>query len=36
VFGYFGLLYGLPPALGAILPAALFFVLAMVMLRRVA
>jgi len=36
VFGYFGLLYGLPPALGAVLPAVLFLVLAMVMLRRVA
>ncbi len=36
VFGYFGLLYGLPPALGAILPAALFFGLALAMLRRVA
>lgn len=35
-FGYFGLLYGLPPALGALLPPALFFALALVMLRRVA
>ncbi len=35
-FGYFGLLYGLSPALGALLPPALFFALALVMLRRVA
>ncbi len=35
-FGYFGLLYGLPPALGALLPPLLFFALALVMLRRVA
>lgn len=35
-FGYFGLLYGLPPILGALLPPALFFALALVMLRRVA
>lgn len=35
-FGYFGLLYGLPPMLGALLPPVLFFVLALTMLRRVA
>lgn len=35
-FGYFGLLYGLPPILGALLPPMLFFALALVMLRRVA
>jgi lipopolysaccharide export system permease protein len=35
-FGYFGLLHGLPPAFGALLPPTLFFALALVMLRRVA
>jgi lipopolysaccharide export system permease protein len=35
-FGYFGLLYGLPPALGALLPLMFFFALALAMLRRVA
>ncbi len=34
-FGYFGLLYGLPPGIGAVLPTVLFFALAIVMLRRV-
>jgi len=34
-FGYFGLLYGLPPAIGAVLPTILFFGVALVMLRRV-
>lgn len=34
-FGYFGLLYGVPAVLGAVLPALLFFGLALVMLRRV-
>ena len=35
-FGYFGLLYGLPPVIGALLPPLLFFALALSMLRRVA
>lgn len=34
-FGYFGLLYGVPAAVGATLPTVLFFGLALVMLRRV-
>lgn len=34
-FGYFGLLYGIPAVLGALLPTLLFFSLALVMLRRV-
>jgi lipopolysaccharide export system permease protein len=34
-FGYFGLLYGLPPAIGAIAPTLLFLAVATVMLRRV-
>lgn len=34
-FGYFGLLYGVPAFLGAVLPALLFFGAALVMLRRV-
>jgi len=34
-FGYFGLLYGVPAFLGAVLPALLFFGAAVVMLRRV-
>ncbi len=34
-FGYFGLLYGLPPALGSVLPVALFLGIALVMLQRV-
>ncbi len=34
-FGYFGLLYGLPPALGAVLPVVLFLGIALVMLGRV-
>lgn len=34
-FGYFGLLYGLPPSIGALLPTVLFFGLAVVMLQRV-
>ena len=34
-FGYFGLLYGLPPAVGVLLPTFLFMVLTAVMLRRV-
>jgi len=35
-FGYLGLLYGLPPALGAALPSVLFLALALYLLRRVA
>ena len=34
-FGYFGLLYGVPAVIGALLPTLLFFGLALVMLRRV-
>ncbi|MHB8453643.1 MAG: LPS export ABC transporter permease LptG [Acidiferrobacterales bacterium] len=34
-FGYFGLLYGLPPGIGAMLPTIFFFGIALVMLRRV-
>ena len=34
-FGYFGLLYNLPPIVGAVLPTLLFLALAGVMLRRV-
>jgi lipopolysaccharide export system permease protein len=34
-FGYFGLLYGIPAVIGALLPTLLFFGLALVMLRRV-
>ena len=32
--GYFGLLYALPPVVGALLPIAIFFTLAMVLLYR--
>lgn len=35
-FGFFNVLQGLPPILGAVLPTALFMVLALLMLRRVA
>lgn len=35
-FGYFGLLHGIPPVIGAVLPSVLFFSLALYMLRRVA
>ena len=34
-FGYFGLLYGLPPVVGTVLPTLLFLGIALVMLRRV-
>jgi lipopolysaccharide export system permease protein len=34
-FGYFGLLYGIPAAIGAVLPTLLFLGAALVMLRRV-
>ena len=34
-FGSFGLLYNLPPVVGAVLPTLLFLALAGVMLRRV-
>ncbi len=34
-FGYFGLLYGLPPVVGTVLPTVLFLVIALVMLRRI-
>jgi len=34
-FGFFGLLYGIPAVIGALLPVLLFFGLALVMLRRV-
>jgi lipopolysaccharide export system permease protein len=34
-FGYFGLLYGVPAVLGAAMPTLLFFVAALVLLRRV-
>lgn len=34
-FGFFGLLYGIPAAVGALLPTLMFFALALVMLRRV-
>lgn len=34
-FGYFGLLYGIPAIIGALLPTLLFFGMAMVLLRRV-
>jgi lipopolysaccharide export system permease protein len=33
-FGYFGLIYGLPPFAGALLPLALFFALALYLLRQ--
>jgi len=33
-FGYFGVLYGLPPVLGALLPIVLFLALAFYLLRR--
>jgi lipopolysaccharide export system permease protein len=33
-FGYFGLLYGLPPLAGAVTPVLVFLVLAVVLLRR--
>lgn len=35
-FGFYSLLYGLPPVLGAILPTVAFFLLALFLLRRVA
>jgi lipopolysaccharide export system permease protein len=35
-FGFFGLLYGLPPVLGAGMPLLLFFLLALYSMRRVA
>lgn len=34
-FGYFGLLYGVPPVLGAVVPTLLFLGIAALMLRRV-
>lgn len=34
-FGFFGLLYGIPAVIGALLPVVLFFGLALVMLRRI-
>jgi len=34
-FGFFGLIYGVPAFLGAIMPTLLFFGAALVMLRRV-
>lgn len=34
-FGFFGLLYGIPAVIGALLPTLLFFGLALAMLRRV-
>ncbi len=34
-FGYFGLLHGLPPVVGSVLPSLLFLGLALYMLRRV-
>lgn len=34
IIGYFGLLYGLPPAASALAPIALFFGLALILLRR--
>lgn len=34
-FGYFGLLYGIPAVVGAVLPTVLFFGSALIMLRRV-
>ncbi len=35
-FGFYSLLYGFPPAAGAMLPTLLFFLLSLLMLRRVA
>lgn len=35
-FGYFSVLYGLPPALGVMLPTLLFFVASLYLLRRAA
>jgi lipopolysaccharide export system permease protein len=35
-FGYFVLVYGIPPILGAITPTVVFFVAAMIMMRRIA
>lgn len=35
-FGFFSLLYGIPPILGALLPTVVFFFLALYMLRRAA
>ena len=35
MFGYAGLLYKLPPAVSAALPTALFFFLAVMLVRRV-
>lgn len=35
-FGFYSLLYGIPPLLGAILPTLAFFLLALFLLRRVA
>ncbi len=35
-FGYFVLLYGIPPFVGAVTPTVLFFAIAIIMLRRVA
>jgi lipopolysaccharide export system permease protein len=34
-FGYFGLLYGVPPAVGAVVPTVLFLGIAALLLRRV-
>lgn len=34
IIGYFGLLYGLPPMASALAPIALFFALALILLRR--
>ncbi len=33
-FGHFGLIYGIPPLLGAVLPIALFYASALILLRR--
>ena len=34
--GYFGVLYALPPAAGALLPIVIFFLLGLYLLRRAA
>jgi lipopolysaccharide export system permease protein len=35
-FGFYSLLHGFPPVIGALLPTLLFFLLSLVLLRRVA